>query len=258
MASASEIATPLVVKISKRERPIFKRHPFKSIEDDSEGVFSSILYDILQNEDRRAHIHWDIEELRNVDMLTLYTKHIVSSLGNLKPKYHILHDKGFTLFVHFLVFDEAEWVRYILSKIHDEFIQLEKPHNITKQAIQAVTCLSATGEIPSLRKVQNTTVAVVTGSQYVNQSMTISDIVEHDVRFTSMVVGYKVYQSSMHNSVSSTTIFTAYQMLKEIKRCDLCSILLSELLSNLKKITRQEIYFQVWIFNCISSSILLE
>lgn len=79
-----------------------------------------------------------------------------------------------------------------------------------------------------MRKVQNTTMVVVTGSHYDNKSMTISNIVENDARFASMVVGYKVYQSSRKSSVSGTAIFSAYQMLKEDKSYDLFSVLLSE------------------------------
>lgn len=64
-----------------------------------------------------------------------------------------------------------------------------------KRAIQVLTCLNATNEIPDLRKVQNTMVTVIARSQYDNSSMTISDIIEHDVIFALMVMGYKVYQS---------------------------------------------------------------
>lgn len=69
--------------------------------------------------------------------------------------------------------------------------------------------------------------------------MTISDIIEHDVKFASMVTGYKVYQSSRQNSVSDTAIFATYQMLED-KRYDLCGVLLSELMSNLKKIKQDK------------------
>lgn len=48
--------------------------------------------------------------------------------------------------------------------------------------------------------------------------MTISDIIEHYVRFASMVMGYKIYHSSQDNSVSGMTIYAAYQMLKEDKK----------------------------------------
>lgn len=108
MASVFGIATPLVIEIKDRARPIFKKRPFKSTEDDSEGAFSLVPYNILHNEDIRAYIHYDLKELSNTDMLDLYRKHLVDSLGNLKPKYKVLQDKGFSQFIHFPLFNEAE------------------------------------------------------------------------------------------------------------------------------------------------------
>lgn len=58
-----------------------------------------------------------------------------------------------------------------------------------------------------------------------------------------MVVGYKEYQSRRHNSVFDIVIFTAYQMLKEDKRCYLYLALLSELLRNLKKIKQDKKHY---------------
>lgn len=115
MASSSRISTPLVVEIKDRARPIFKKHPFKSIEDNPKGAFSSVPYDVLHNEYIRACIHFDLEELGNMDMLNLYNKHLADSLGNLKLEYKVLQEKGFSQFIHFLLFDEVEWIRFILS-----------------------------------------------------------------------------------------------------------------------------------------------
>lgn len=95
-----------------------------------------VPYNVLYNEDIRTYIHCDIEELGNANMLTLYNKHMADSLGNMKPKYKILHDKGITQFIHFLVFDEVEWVWYTLRRVNDEFIWFDRPYKITKKAIQ--------------------------------------------------------------------------------------------------------------------------
>lgn len=90
MVSSFGIATPLVMEIKDRARPIFKKHPFKSVEDNLEGAFSLVPYDVLHNEDIRAYIHFHLEELGNVDMLNLHNKNLVDSLGNLKPEYKVL------------------------------------------------------------------------------------------------------------------------------------------------------------------------
>lgn len=67
MASLSRIATLLVVEIKDRDKPVFEKCPFKSIGDDPEGAFSSIPYSVLHNEDIRAYIYCDLQELGNVD-----------------------------------------------------------------------------------------------------------------------------------------------------------------------------------------------
>lgn len=86
---------------------------------------------------------------------------------------------------------------------------------------------------------KNTTVIEVPCLQHEIRSMTISDIIEYDVRFASMVIGYKVYQSSRANSVYGMAIYATYQIQKEKKLYDLRGVLLSELLSNLKKLSKK-------------------
>lgn len=55
-------------------------------------------------------------------------------------------------------------------------------------------------------------------------------------------MGYKVYQSSRDNTVSSTTIYVAYKVIKEDELYDLCEVLQSELLNNLKKVKHDKKY----------------
>lgn len=54
MDLTSSVATILVVDIKDKARPIFKKHPFQLVEDDPEGAFSSVPYNILHNKDIRT------------------------------------------------------------------------------------------------------------------------------------------------------------------------------------------------------------
>lgn len=94
MASSS-IATPLVVDVTKRARPIFKKHPYESMGDDMSSAFSSISYRLLHVEGIRAYIHCNIEELGRAQILNLYTKHMIDGMGSLKPKFKSIEEKGF-------------------------------------------------------------------------------------------------------------------------------------------------------------------
>lgn len=70
--------------------------------------------------------------------------------------------------------------------------------------------------------------------------MKINIIKEDDVKFASMVIGYKVYQSNRLNLVSSTAIHVSYKMVKEDWYYDLCNVLLEELLIIFKKIKQDK------------------
>lgn len=50
---------------------------------------------MLPNEDIRACINCDLDDLGNENMLDLYNKHLVDGLGNIKPEYKVLQNKVF-------------------------------------------------------------------------------------------------------------------------------------------------------------------
>lgn len=166
MASASSIATPLVVEVKDNTHPVFKKHPYKSMEVDPIGTFSFILHGVLHVDDVRAYIHYEIEETSSEDILDFYIDSIMDEIGDPKPKFVQLQRKGFTQFVNFLTFDEKEWMRYVLSKIHAKFMWLDQPYKIIVDVIRAVTHLNQTCKKPGLRKVTNPTVNKLTGVEF--------------------------------------------------------------------------------------------
>lgn len=95
MAFVFIVVTLLVVEITKRASPMFKRHPFKSVEHDLEGAFSFFPYFVLHNENISPYIHCNIKEFGNANMLSLYNKHMMDGMGNLKPKFKTLQEMGF-------------------------------------------------------------------------------------------------------------------------------------------------------------------
>lgn len=61
--------TPLVVDITERAHPKFKKNPYKPIENNPQGAFSSVPYDVLHVEHISAYIHLNIEELGGSQLL---------------------------------------------------------------------------------------------------------------------------------------------------------------------------------------------
>lgn len=96
--------TLLVVDIIDRSCPKFKKHPFKSIEEDPLGAFSSILYGVLHVEDIREYIHENIDELGSSQLSNLFMNHLRDEGYNLKAEYKVLELKNFIQFIKILLF----------------------------------------------------------------------------------------------------------------------------------------------------------
>lgn len=123
-----------------------------------------------------------------------------------------------------------------MSRVHGDKMYLERTHDITPQAIHAVTSFCNTGEVPALRKVSKMEIAKLTGSTSDSQGMTVNPIEDDLVKYAYMVIGYRTFSASGINSVSAAVVNTAYQMIKEDASFDLCTDIQRQLLLNLKAI----------------------
>lgn len=133
-----------------------------------------------------------------------------------------------------------EHVRYAPSRIHDQFMWLDRPHKISKEAIHTVTRLCATGEVPLLRYVPKNDVEKLTRSKWDGRAMTVNNISDPTVKYASMVIGYRIYYSSKMNNVLVAAIHTAYQMIIEDVDYDLSEALRSQLMLNLEAIKKDK------------------
>lgn len=120
--AASGIVTPLVVDVIDRACPNFKKYPLISVKGDTKSAFLSVSYGVLHVEDIMVYTHCPIKELGSPHLLNIYNNQPLDE--NLQPKFErkVLEEKGFLQFVRFLSFDKIEWVQYVLSRMHDEFM----------------------------------------------------------------------------------------------------------------------------------------
>lgn len=123
----------------------------------------------------------------------------------------------------------------MLSRVHGEFIWLDRPHKITKEPIRAITSLPQVGQKPE-KKTSNDQINKLTSATSDSRSMRVITITDKDVKFINMIIGYKVNQFNQLNFVSSSYIVVAYQMLKKDEKYDLCEWMKEELIINLGKI----------------------
>lgn len=61
--------TPDIYDVNERTHYKFKKHPYKSMEDDPEGAFSQTPHGVLHVEDIRAYIHCKLELIDNTQII---------------------------------------------------------------------------------------------------------------------------------------------------------------------------------------------
>lgn len=165
----------------------------------------------------------------------MYMTTLLDKNGGIKPEFSHLKDQGFIDILEMLEFYH-EIIRYVLSRVHGEFMWLEHPHKITKDAIWAITSLPQVGQRLDKKKISNNEVTKLTDATIDNRSMRISTIRDKDVQFVNIVIEYKVTQSNQLNFVSSSYIYYAHKMIKENEKYDLCQWMCDEIMLNLGKI----------------------
>lgn len=119
------------------------------------GALSSVASDVLLVEDIHSFIHCKLEELGNKFIQDEFKG--FCDYGLLKAKHMHLKTKGLLYVVDIHNQFHADWIKYVLSRMHDQFLwlEVEAPIKITKEVIQRVTGLSATSEALTLRTISS-------------------------------------------------------------------------------------------------------
>lgn len=87
--------------------------------DDPLGVFSQIHSNVLHVEDSQSYIHCNFERIGDEDI----HKDLGVMCNNdltLKSEYAHLSELNLIKYMSYIVFDNHEWTRFILSRVHDE------------------------------------------------------------------------------------------------------------------------------------------
>lgn len=187
--------TPIVVDIKDRPRLIFKQCPQILKVNDSINAFYRVIDRVLYIEDVRAYIHCTLKDLGFAEIKTMYMTNLLDRKGSMKPEFQILKDQGFTDILEIPKFED-EMIQCVLSHIHREFMLLDQPYKITKEAIRAITGLPQTSQTPGKKKISNIEVEKLTSITFDNRSMRIRTIKDKVVQFASMIINYKVTQSN--------------------------------------------------------------
>lgn len=243
MASTSAIeyiANPTIVEVIKRPRPIFQLVPEIAKKDDTLGAFSQIPKGVVYVEDPRMYIHCNIEELLDEEIKTMYKTIICDDTSNVKAEHKVNETLGFIEILSIPKFPK-DVIRIVLSRVHGEFLWLDAIHKITKEAVKAIIGLPTTGKRPDkTKKVPNDLVTKLTSATFDKTSLRVNDVKDINVRFISMILGYKATHANRLNSVSSLCIKSAYDMVTNNAKIDICEWLKDELIDNLGKIKKDK------------------
>lgn len=202
----------------KHPRPIFKIIPEVAKKDDTLGAFSKIPKGVAYAEYPRIYIHCHIEELGANEIMNMYKTVIYDENGNVKPEHKIIETLGFVEILSIPDFPK-EVIRIVLSRVHGEFFWLDSIHKITKEAVRVVTGLPSISSRPKKgKKVSNDTMMTLIGATYDIRSFTVNDVKDINVRFISMILGYKTTHANRLNSISSLCIKSAYEMVNSMQK----------------------------------------
>lgn len=142
---------------------------------------------IIYVEDVRAYIHWNIEDLRTSNIKSMHISELMGDFGKIKPEYQYIEDLGFTNILDIPEFED-EIVRYVLSRVHGEFIWLDVLYKILKETIREITVLPQIGQCTE-KKVSNDQVNKIIKATFDKRSMRVSTITDKNIRFRRMIIG---------------------------------------------------------------------
>lgn len=120
---------------------------------------------------------------------------------------------------------------------------LYKPYLILKEAIHVVSSLHDNGPFSVKKSIKNKEVETligVTGDQW---ALIINAIIDHVISYVADGISYKIYFRSREGSTLVIVVYISHQMVKEGKKIDLCELLRTQLVENIKMTKYQGIHF---------------
>lgn len=133
-----KIQDPIVVKNVEKPSLKYSLTPKVAFEPDDKTAFSLIPDRVMLVEDVRFFTKCCVEELGHVEIKDTYDE--LCTDGKLNSKYEHIKIKGLTEALTYPRVFKPQWVKFVLSRVHDDFMWLEEqPFKITKEIIHLIT-----------------------------------------------------------------------------------------------------------------------
>ena len=164
--------------------------------------------------------------------------------GVLKEEFHIIERKGLTRALDFPIVFKTEWIRVVLSRIHDGCLWLEDgPIKLSKRIIHRVTKYPTLEWPKTLRSDSKEAIEKNTREKWNKRGMNINTIRDPLVEFFVRVISHKFYQSSWLNNVPYIVVDVGYKIVKKDHTYDLAELQLQQLMENLGAIRNAQCKF---------------
>ena len=159
--------------------------------------------------------------------------------GVLKEEFNIVERKGLTRALDFPTAFKIEWIKIMLSIIHDRCIWLEEgPIKISKRVVHRVTRLPILDRLRSLCSDAKETIEKNIGAKWNKRGIKIDTIIDPLVNFVVRVISHNFYQSSKLNNVPCIFVDVGYKIVKRDHTYDLVELQLQQIMESLGAIRR--------------------
>jgi len=140
----------------------------------------------------------------------------------LKEEYKIVETKGLTHALEYPTIFKTEWIKIVLSRIHDGSLWLEDgPIKISKRIIHRVIGYPTLDQPKTLRSDSKEVIEKNRGAKWNKRGMTIDTIQDPLVEFFIIVISHKCYQSNRLNNIPCIVVDASYKLVKKDHTYDL-------------------------------------
>lgn len=209
----------MLVKGVKWKVPNFKLVPAIAKSLDPQGAQSQISPKVLLFNDIQTYFKCNIQEIG-----TSLAKLCVD--GTLKHEHKHLETKGLTHIPHLPRNFQVKWMRYILIRVHNGQLWLEKPVLITKKMIHRITGLLMLNKAKTTKTLGWDELQKLTLVEWDGRGLKLNNVSCVELRFGINVIAYKLYSSSRMNSVLYEAIDLAFKVVKKNMDFDIANALL--------------------------------
>lgn len=199
---------------------------------DSMGVLSLIPHKFIMIHDVRICYMCKIRELWDYEIKEAYEK--LCNGGILKDEFKIVERKGLTRALEFPRNFKIEWIKVILSIIHDMKYWLQNgPMEITKKIFHRFIGYPTLDKKKTMWCLSQEEIEANTGVEWNGWGLSITNIFYPLIEFVVRVIPQKFYHSRRLNSVPCMTVDQVWKIVTKDHEYDLVKVQRLQLVENL-------------------------